>query len=289
MVNTNAVIALVGATVIILAAAGLTEIHSRAGPFEEPLVPASIPLTTTGTYIATGPRGTQGPGNVCVPAPGETQCSAPRLRVDLAIAGLPMPTGTARYQAFLIGDDTHSLGSFRASDGRHRLDYDETRDGRSYRELVVTLEKEEAAAPTGITVLTIDVAGRGQTAPATLANVSGATIASGTGTIRAAEIGAFAKSTTAVAELSGLPGFEGWTYHAWFVTIDGAYISLGEWELDEQDPTHATLDGRVEKIRLEDQRLFLTTLEPADASPSESPLGPPVFVVDFTQAAKAMD
>lgn len=289
MMKINAVIALVGATVIILATAGLSEIHARAGPFEEPLVPASIPLTTSGTYVATGPRGTTGPGNVCVPAAGETQCSAPRLSVELAVAGLPMPTGTARYQAFLIGDDTLSLGSLVASLGRHGLDYDEARDGRSYRELVVTLERTDAASPTGITVVTIDIAGKGQTAPATLANVFGATIASGTGTVRAAEIGAFSKSTTAVAELNGLTDFEGWTYHAWFVTIDAEYIPLGAWQVDENDATHATLDGRVEKIRLEDQRLFITTLEPEDASPAASPLGPPVFVVDFTQSSKAMD
>ncbi|HEX9817102.1 MAG TPA: hypothetical protein VGB18_08995 [Candidatus Thermoplasmatota archaeon] len=287
MVNINAVIAVVGATVIFLSAAGLMEIRSRAGPFEEPLVPAGIPLTARGTYVASGPRGTPGPGNVCVPAAGETQCAPARTSVELSIAGLPTPPGTARYQAFLVGEDTLSLGSLVASDGRYVLRFDEARDGRSYRELVTTLENLEGATPMGVALLTFDIAGQGQTAPATLSQISAPIIATGTGTVRAAEIGAFAKSTTAIAQLDGLTEFEGWTYHAWFLTTDGVYISLGAWERDDAVAGHATLDGRVEEMRLEDQRLFLTTLEPAGAD-GVLPVGVPAFVVDFTQASKAM-
>lgn len=288
MVSINAVIGVVGATVILLSLGGLVEIHSRAGPLQAPLAPVEFVVTYTGTYAAAPARGTIGPGNICVPAAGETACTPPRLRVDLAVSGLPRLPSGANYHVFLVGAQLLALGVLEPAQTEHRIHYDEARDGRDFRTLSITAEAEPSTSPGPLQVLAIDVAGKGQTAPAPIAGSSTTTFGRGVGTVRAAEIGAFAKSSTAVGDLSGLPELPGWTYQAWFVTTQDAYIYLGPWEVDGKDPSRASLDGRVERIRLEDQGRFITTLEPRDAVMTDAPLGAVAFHVEFPTHAETM-
>lgn len=286
MLNPNVVAGLAGASIILLSGLGLTEIHSRAGPFEEALVPALIPLEVTGSYVARGPTGTTGPGGVCVPPTGETQCSGARAIVDVAIQGLPLVADGARYQGFLVGPaETWSLGVLTPGGGQHRIRVDEQRDAREFLELRITLELGAAETPGTLEVVSLNVAQQGQQTPHDLAQSSSATVGTGMGTLRAAEIGAFSKSTTAVGALQGVSLPEGWEYHAWFVSSDGgSYLDLGPWEQSGADLMRAELDGRIEKVRLEDQGAFLTTIEPMGSGQGRSaPNGLPAFRVDFPE------
>ena len=279
MVSINAVIAVAGAMVILLSLAGLAEIHSRAGPFDAAIDPVDVPLSVTGSYLARGPMGQVGPGGVCVP-PGP--CQGPVLRVALSLSGLPAITGTT-YAGFLtttVGDVV-ALGDLRSANGAWTLQHESEQDARAFNFLAVSLHTAPASKePSDFPVFTADVSGKGQETPADLRASTNAFPHAGSGVIRAAEIGAFAKSTTAIGNLAGAPRPTGWTYYAWFASVDvGSFTPLGAWEANGP-ASPILLDARVENMRLEDQSGLLTTLELSGTDPS-APSGFPVFRAAF--------
>jgi hypothetical protein len=147
--------------------------------------------------------------------------------------------------------------------------------------LVVTLETDhEAQEPGPLRVYMRDVAGQGRAAAFDLGLPGVATVVDGQGLVRLAEIGAMSKSVTAVGRLSGAPHVDGWTYHLWFATITTPteYHDLGALERSEDATADAVLDGRIERLRLEDQRQLLITLVPEDADVTPGgPIGFPAF------------
>lgn len=274
------VILLAGAGVIVLSVSGLVEIGSRAGPYEEPFSPASLGVSISGEYLASPPRGTQGPGGICVPA-GDA-CTPPRLAVDLSFSGLPRLGGDAAYRASLRDElgNALALGDLRQDGPLHRLQHNETRDAQAYVWVRVEAALAGASGP-GLHVLSLDVAGKGRDAPHVVDASTRTQIMEGEGRVRVAEIGAASKSVTAVGELRPAAATPGWTYRAWFEPIlpQAAWIALGELGDPAQASGPLRLDARVEHIRLEDQGRLVVTVEPADSERLEP--GLPAFAARF--------
>lgn len=283
MAAKHLVVGVAGALIILLAVAGLMEIDGRAGPYEKPLQPAEVTLAVDGQYQATGPQGSTGPGGVCIPDTPGGGCAPARLEVELHLAGLAPMAPEAHYVAFLTGSGLSpiALGTLSHEDDGHTLDAQEERDAREYETLVVALHKDAAAATPGpLRVYAADVADRGQDAPYDLPAAATATLLQGTGTVRATEIGGFAISTTATGDLTLDVPLSEWELHAWFTphTATGEPVHLGTWEFTDT-ARQAILDARVERLRLEDQRAFVTTFTPAgvDGDAADGIDGFPVF------------
>lgn len=267
MAAKHLVVGVAGALITLLAVAGLMEIDARAGPYEKPLQPAELTLAVEGQYQAAGPKGSTGPGGVCIPDTPGGECAPARLAVDLRLAGLAPMAPEAHYVAFLTGPGLSPivLGTLSHEDDRHTLDAQDDRDAREYETLVVALHKDAAAAtPGALRVYAADVADHGQDAPYDLPAAATVTLLEATGSVRATEIGGFSISTTAIGDIALDAPLAEWELHAWFTphTATNEAVHLGTWEFTD-DARHAVLDARVERLRLEDQRAFVTTLTPA--------------------------
>ncbi|HJQ93766.1 MAG TPA: hypothetical protein VJ874_05725 [Candidatus Thermoplasmatota archaeon] len=230
-------VGIVGAAAIATAAFGLSLDGMRAGPFEVPLLPAVVAAEASGTYHARGESTL--PGGVCPLPP-----CGPSTAIDLRLRGLP----GAPYEVRLEGPGaSEPLGPLAKEGADLVLRWSEPSDHTDKQELVVTLAgRDVARLPVRASATPIDLAGRVE-----------ASWEARPDRARVSEIGGVTLSTIATARLEEPPP-AGWEFRARFESATGT-VELGALE-------DATMDARVERLRLEDQDRLVIVLVPMDAA-----------------------
>lgn len=240
----------VGALAIAAALAGLSLDAFRAGPFDRPLEPAGTTLHAEGTYLARAaqpdPVGVGGAGP-CLRPPCE-----PATEVDLAFRGAP----PVPYEARLDGPGGPvPLGTFEPEGGVLRVRWSEAEDHSSKDRLVL--------AVAGRDVATLPVQGGPQ--PARVSATLGAAWPEppSPATVHVNEVGGVTLSAIATARLPEAPP-AGWEFRARFVG-PGGEVALGALAADGGGGG-SVLDGRAERVRLEDHDAVLVVLAPAGSA-----------------------
>lgn len=243
----------VGAVVLLAAAAGLSLDAFRAGPYDRPLEPVVVAAQVDGTYHSR--PAADMPLGVCVAPPCE-----PRTEVDLTVSGLP----AVPYAVRLEGPGGHeALGVFRPEGGRLEIRWQQPADHSDKGSLVL--------AVAGRDVATFPV--RGSAEPLRLSGPLAASWDARPAVVHVNEIGGVTISSIAIARLSELPP-TGWEYRARFEGPSGP-VDLGTLEIQGNA---AVLDGRVERLRLEDHERVAILVAPAGAGDDE---GFPILEADL--------
>ena len=235
----GAFVGTVGALAIVAAIAGLSLDAFRMGPLERPLEPSVVQAGFSGSYMARG--GSSLPFGLC-PAP---PCDA-ATEVDLSFTGLP----SVPYEGVLTGTaGAVSLGPLTGEGADHILRWSSTDDHTDKTSIVLRFAGHDVAS--------VPVRGTGA------AERIGSTIvatwppaAAVLGThVHLNEIGGVTLSSVAVAHLPLVPP-AGWTLHAWLEGPQGA-VGFGGLDVGEEG---TFLDGRLERLRLEDYDRFVVAL-----------------------------
>lgn len=242
----------VGAVVLVAAAFGLSLDAFRAGPYDRPLEPVTVAATAEGTYHSRAD--TTGPLGTCVQPP----CDA-RTTLDLTVRGVPDVPYDVRLQG---PGGSETLGTFRPADGTLTVRWDQPRaHGDKDRIVFAVAGRDVAALAVG-------------TAPTV--GLSGPLLASwgaSPGEVHVNEIGGVVISGVATTRLHEQPP-AGWEFRALF---EGPGGKAGMGALDA-DGDGAVLDGRVERLRLEDHERVVILVVPEGASDGE---GFPVLAADL--------
>lgn len=270
------VITVTGAIVIAAALFGVLVVEGRGGPFTHDLEPVAFALAVSGTYHAAPPQGTTGPGGVCLPDDPAVGCVPARLEMDLGIQGLPGLGEGAHYVVSLQdGEDILTLGPLMLDDGVRSMSISQERDAREYERLVVTLEGQARPGRAMGTIVHEHAVSGGE--PVDLTESVTVTPSDATGTAELNEIGAVGVSSTIGLRVEGLEPRDGWIHRAWFQEEDGSTTYIGELA-GAEGAGPASLDERIERVRLRDQQAVLVTLEPAGTGTNEGSQGLPLLV-----------
>lgn len=241
----------VAATVVALAAYGLLVTHDRAGPIDATLGAVSLDVAVSGTYQARGDGTVAG---VCVlPA-----CEAVTA-IDLRFSGLP----AAPYKARLDGPGSVSLEELVRDGEDHVLRWSRPEDHTDKMRIVLVLAGRDVAT----------LAVQPSDGPAAVDTTLPSSWRAMPTSVHLNEIGGVTVSTVASARVPEAPP-AGWEFHAYFEGRDGTVL-LGPLEAT---PEGAVLDGRVERVGIEDQDRLVVALRPAD---TDGALGFPVWSADL--------
>jgi hypothetical protein len=272
MAVSDVVVGAAGALVIVTALIGVVVIENRAGPYEYALEATAVTGEAAGFFRATsGGAEPQLPGD-CVPVPDVITCTAPHLRVELTVSGLPEIPGHA-YVAFLHGAAGGLfLGSLESTAGGSRLVHEAAVDASGYTQLLVTLEAPQDVLSSSGAVLYAKGLGTGSDREVSLEGILQPLFPAADGDLRLSQIGAVSVSALASGTLRSVEPIAGFAYRAWLSSGD-AHTRLGDYTFDAAGV--ASLDVRVERVVLAAHERFLVTLEPV-ASDAGAPLGLPV-------------
>lgn len=224
-------IALIGAIALALPALGLVEVAGRAGPIDTVMEPVVVAGQGEGAFTT---RGDSSVAGVCLMPPCDAMTS-----IDLRIDGLPMVPYTAR----LVGAASVDLGHLQNRGSTLILDWEDDAD-HSDKDRLELLLADRPIHAWSLTGTEVDLDGPLR-AVWPVASVA----------VHLSEIGMVAISTVATATLSEPPP-TGWRYHAALEGTDGR-IDLGALEGDG-----TVLDGRVERVPLEEQERIVVLLVP---------------------------
>jgi hypothetical protein len=228
-------VGVVGAVAIAAATFGLSLDALRAGPIEVPLLPATVPVDASGTYHARGEAASPLGSGVCPLPP-----CGPSTTIDLRFQGLPAAT----YEAWLAGPVArHSVGPLVPDGVDFVLRWSEASDHTDKGAIALTLAGRDIAR----------LPVRASPEPLQVATTITASWEAMPAQARVNEIGGVTLSTVAVARLPG-PAPVGWEYWAHFEGKAGA-VDLGAL-------SGTTLDGRAERLRLEDQDRLVIRVAP---------------------------
>jgi hypothetical protein len=243
----------VGAVVLVASAAGLSLDAFRAGPFDRPLEPVVVAAQVDGMYHSR--PAADGPFGVCVAPP----CEA-RTEVDVTVSGLP----DVPYEVRLEGPGGHeALGTFRPAGGRLEIRWDQPTDHSDKGRLVLAVAERDVAA----------LAVRGSAEPLRLSGPLPGSWGARPDVLHVNEIGGITMSSIATARLPELPP-AGWEFRARFEGTSGL-VDLGPLETKG---SAAVLDGRVERLRLEDHERVVLLVAPGGAGEDE---GFPILEADL--------
>lgn len=237
----------VGAVVLVASAAGLALDAFRAGPFDRPLEPVVVEARVDGTYHSRAAAG--GPLGICVEPP----CDA-RTEVDLAVSGMPDVPHDVRLQGPGGRED---LGTFRPVDGVLAIRWDQPRAHDDKDRLVVAVAARDVAA----------LAVRGSAQPLDLSGPLAVSWGARPAALHVNEIGGVTIAGIATTRLAEVPP-PGWEFRARFEGPAGA-VEMGALETKGDA---AVLDGRVERLRLEDHERVVVSVAPVDDAAEGFPI-----------------
>lgn len=268
------VVGVTGGLAVLLAVAGWLVVEARAGPFEHAVEPAEVELAIEGSY-ASSREGLAGTG--CPAGTPEPACGENRIRVELAVTGLPVLDGAGRYGAFLTGEDrTVSLGPLTRDAGVHSLSVDEAASDEGLDRLVVTLVPDADAGPSRFIVYAAPLP-EDASDPVALPGMARARLPAEAGSVSLGQVGVFAVSATTEVRIPGLVFDPAWRYDAWLVDDEGPDTRLGT--LAPSGSGAGVMDERVPQVELADQERFAVHLVPASVDPSPTRHGFPVASV----------
>jgi hypothetical protein len=243
----------VGAVVLAAAAFGLSLDAFRAGPFDRPLDPVVLTADAVGTYSSRG--ASEGPLGLCVDPP----CAA-STTVDLVLQGMPDVPYDVRLQG---PGGSESIGTLRPDAGIVVVRWDQPRDHGDKDRLVL--------AVAGRDVATLPV--RASAEPLDLAGPVAVSWGAHQDVVHVNEIGGVTMSSIATTRLDEAPP-SGWEFRARFEGPSGQ-VDLGALEAG---PDGAVLDGRAERLRLEDHERVVVLVAPSGAGADE---GFPILAADL--------
>ena len=242
-----------GAVVLAAAAFGLSLDAFRAGPFDRPLESVVLTVQAEGTYSSRA--ASEGPLGLCVDPP----CEA-RTAVDLALRGMPDVPYVVRLQG---PGGSEPVGTVRPAGGVLTIRWEQPRDHGDKDRLVLSVA--------GRDVLAFPV--RASAEPLDLSGPVVASWGARPDVLHVNEIGGVTISSIATASLSERPP-SGWEFRARFEGPAGP-VDLGALETR---PDGAELDGRVERLRLEDHERVVLLVAPVGGLAAE---GFPVLQADL--------
>lgn len=240
----------VGAVVLAAAAFGLSLDAFRAGPFDRPLEPVALTADAVGTYSSRA--ASEGPFGLCVEPP----CEA-RTAVDLVLRGMPDVPYDVRLQG---PGSSEAIGTLLPNGGVLVVRWEQPRDHGDKDRLVLAVAGRDVAA----------LALRPSAEPVDLSGPVAASWGARPAVVHVNEIGGVTMSSIATARLDETPP-PGWEFRARFEGPSGQ-VDLGPLEAGADG---AVLDGRAERLRLEDHERVVVRVAPAGAAVDE---GFPVLI-----------
>jgi len=235
-------VGIVGAAVILASVTGLAVGWARDGPIDADLDTAVVLSHVTGTVARRPDSSVLG---LCPSPP-----CGPETSIDLRFASLP----TSPYVASMAGPGGEEpLGPLLQEGGEHVLRWSAAEDHADKDRIVVRLAgRQVAEGPL--------LGGAGTMAVDWYLLFFWELVGVSDPRVHLNEIGGVSVSTVALMELEEAPP-EGWEFRAHLEGSSGR-VALGALE-------DGKLDGRVERVRLEDQDRFIVTLARADAPVEE--------------------
>jgi hypothetical protein len=234
-------VAIVGAAAILASAFGLALDGFRAGPFDRPLEPATAQAHVEGTYHTRA--ATAGPLGVCVQPP----CDA-GTDIDLVFQGLPPVPYDVRLQG---SGGSEPLGTHHPEGGAMAIRWSQPRDHGDKDRLVLAVAGRDVAS--------LPVQGGAE--PLYVSTPLVAAWETRPATLRVNEIGGVVISSVASATIHEEPP-AGWEFRA---RLEGRLGSadFGAFEVHRGE---SRLDGRVERLRLEDHETAVVLVVPVGAA-----------------------
>jgi hypothetical protein len=243
----------VGAVVLAAAAFGLSLDAFRAGPFDRPLEPAVLTADAAGTYSSRAAAAR--PFGLCLEPP----CEA-RTALDLLLRGLPDVPYDVRLQG---PGGSEPIGTFRPDGGVLAVRWEQPRDHGDKDRLVLAVAGRDVAT----------LAVRAGAEPLDLSGPVAASWGARAAMLHVNEIGGVTMSSIATARLDEAPP-PGWEFRARFEGPSGQ-VGLGALDAGADG---AVLDGRAERLRLEDHERLIVVVAPSGAGADE---GFPVLVAQL--------
>jgi hypothetical protein len=254
-------VAVVGALAIAASAFGLALDGFRAGPFDRPLEPVTVAAQVEGTYLSR-PASTT-PLGLCIEPP----CEA-RTDLDARFHGLPPVPYDLSLQAASQGasagaSSSEPLGTFEP-DGQGTLvvRWSQDRDHGDKDRLVLTVAGRDVGS--------VPLSGG---PPVRLSGEVALSWGAPPADLHVNEIGGVVMSSIATTRLDEVAP-RGWEFRARF-EAPGRVAEFGALETDRGA---AVLDGRVERLRLEDYSVGVIVVAPLGASAGA---GFPVLLADL--------